>query len=527
MNLLEDAWIPVKRKSGRTDRIAPWQITESDDSVFSVYAVRPDFSGAILQFLVGLVQTALPPDDYDQWVNWLEGPPPPELLQEKFSRFLQAFNLDGEGPKFMQDYDELDAGVTNSISSLLIETPGEKTIKENKDHFIKRGHVQAVCPACAATALFTLQTNAPSGGQGHRTSLRGGGPLTTLVVLDPEGSELESSLWRNVWLNILEKEAVRSMTGDFSRQNLADIFPWLAPTRTSEKTTGQETRPSDAHPLQMYWGMPRRIRLSWDSLKLGYCEVCNIRSEKLVTRYKTQNLGINYTGAWQHPLSPHFVNKDGGLIPMHAQPGGLTYRYWLGMVAENESVIPALVARRFYKLAQKYGEQFRLHVFGYDMDNMKARCWYETTFPLYLIPDAIRENFSIRVQALTESADLAAKSVRACIKEAWFKRPGDHKGDTSFLAQAFFQHTELFFYQAVQQLLQKIPEKSEVGILQEWHGVLCRTGLKLFDYWAEQGNLSEADPRRSAVARQKLANNLNNKKICELLHSSKKKGRKA
>jgi len=195
MNLLEDAWIPVKRRSGTIENIAPWQLVETDDPVLAVHAARPDFNGALLQFLIGLMQTAVPPDNYDKWVDWLEEPPAPEQIREKFKPFSEAFNLDGDGPRFMQDYDELDETGCKGINALLIDSPGDIAIKKNTDHFIKQGRAAILCSACAAAALFTLQTNAPAGGQGHRVSLRGGGPLTTLVILDPEGSGLENILW--------------------------------------------------------------------------------------------------------------------------------------------------------------------------------------------------------------------------------------------------------------------------------------------------------------------------------------------
>ena len=54
------------------------------------------------------------------------------------------------------------AGNKKPIEALLIEAPGDKTLKENADHFIKSGMEKSVCPACTAMALFTLQTNAPS-----------------------------------------------------------------------------------------------------------------------------------------------------------------------------------------------------------------------------------------------------------------------------------------------------------------------------------------------------------------------------
>ena len=81
------------------------------------------------------------------------------------------------------------------IAALLIEQPGDKTLKDNTDLFIHRGQMQSLCPACAAAALYTLQAFAPSGGKGHRTSMRGGGPLSTLLK--------GRNLWESVWLNVL------------------------------------------------------------------------------------------------------------------------------------------------------------------------------------------------------------------------------------------------------------------------------------------------------------------------------------
>jgi CRISPR system Cascade subunit CasA len=110
-------------------------------------------------------------------------PPTALVLSEWFAPLAPAFELDAEGARFMQDFSlTAEEGVSNEIGTLLIETPGENALKNNSDHFIKRGRISAMCPHCAATALLTLQINAPAGGVGNRTGLRGGGPLTTLVV---------------------------------------------------------------------------------------------------------------------------------------------------------------------------------------------------------------------------------------------------------------------------------------------------------------------------------------------------------
>jgi len=519
INLVRDSWIPIKRQSGLCELIAPWQLTETADPVIELNARRPDFNGALMQFLIGLLQTTIPPEDSDSWLKLIDTPPRTEKLKESFSQYAAAFELDSTNGSFMQDFEALN-GDPIGIADLLIDSPGGNTIKQNKDHFIKRGQVEHVCVSCATIALFTLQTNAPSGGQGHRTSLRGGGPLTTLVILD-ENCDAPSSLWQLLWLNVLEKQKLNVLTGDEYKDNLNDIFPWMATTRTSEKKTGNDTTPLDTHPLQMYWGMPRRIKINWQSDKSGNCHICNADTNKLISDYQSKNYGTNYTGAWQHPLSPYSLNKTGELLPIHAQPGGMTYQHWLDFIEDNNKQFSAIVVQRYRKIVDGWDEQFRLYAFGYDMDNMKARCWYESTFPLFALPESIRLDFILWVQLLTKSASEFAGFVRSCVKESWFKRPADAKGDTSFLVQGFYQHTEKEFYQQVKALIEKMPTGSEIEVLNAWYYYLKNTALNLFDYWATRGDFTQANPRRVAQARSKLIGLMNNNKIKKQLLVSK------
>lgn len=518
MNLINDAWIPIRRKSGAKESIAPWQLTDTDDPVIALNAPRPDFNGALLQFLIGLLQTTATPASHDQWLDWLEKAPQPETLKNHFSQHVDAFELQGENGSFMQDFESLNSCGLSDIAGLLIDSPGDITIKENRDHFVKRGAVQQICPGCAAMAIFALQINAPGGGPGYHTSLRGGGPLTTLVVLDSD-SGLPNDLWRNLWLNVLERQQVDTLTGDKTKISPAATFPWLTKTRTSEKGTDPATTPIDVNPLQMYWGMPRRIKVEWQPAERGrgHCDLCNAESGQLVTHYRKKQHGTNYNGAWQHPLSPYPLSKTDDSLPQHAQPGGLTYQHWLGFVEHSETQFSAAVIRRYRVLADDWGEQFRLYAFGYDTYKMKARCWYEATFPLFTIPASIRIDFASRVQTLTETASDFSGFVRSRVKEAWFKRPGDAKGDTSFLRQSFYQHTENAFYQAVKTLQAKIPAGTDKEVLQEWHETLRKAAFDLFDYWAVRGDFTQANPRRIAAARHKLEKNMYSKKIREAL----------
>ena len=74
-NLIDEKWIPVRRRDGSMETISPWQVTESftDNPVAALNAVRPDFNGALIQFLIGLVQTTAAPADDDAWLGGVDG----------------------------------------------------------------------------------------------------------------------------------------------------------------------------------------------------------------------------------------------------------------------------------------------------------------------------------------------------------------------------------------------------------------------------------------------------------------------
>ena len=102
-------------------------------------------------------------------------------LDAAFAPFAHAFALDGDGPRFLQDLEDLVADA-EPIERLLIEAPGECTNSENTDLMVHRGRVISLGRATAAIALYTFQSWAPAGGAGNRTGLRGGGPLITMVM---------------------------------------------------------------------------------------------------------------------------------------------------------------------------------------------------------------------------------------------------------------------------------------------------------------------------------------------------------
>ena len=516
-NLICDAWIPVRRRSGAEERIAPCQVTAQlgEDPIIELASPRADFDGALAQLLIGLLQTTMAPERGRVWRRHFDAPPSPEVLREAFEPLAHAFELFGDGPRFLQDLKlESDGGYEElAVERLLIEAPGENTQKLGKDHFVKADRIEALCSSCAAAALLTLQINAPSGGQGHRTGIRGGGPLTTLV-LHPE------SLWATLWLNVLESGDLR---GSPDRDRPEDLFPWLGPTRTSERETGRATTAEDIHLLQMYWAMPRRLRLRADpeSEAGGPCGLCAEIGRPLVRRYLTRNLGTNYSGPWVHPLSPHGKDKEGNPLPIHGQPAGLGYRQWLGLVQSDGAggVTPAqVVGRLLTQRDRQVRAELRLWAFGYDMDNMKARAWLDGTMPLILVKPEHREDYERETARLILGARLAEWALVFAVKQALTGGKRDLRGDPGDVGLRFWQETGGPFFERVRELREAVEsgEASPLAVRSGWHRLLVRTANRAFEDFTS-GSFDAVDPGRAARAWNGLQKTLYGPKMQDAL----------
>ena len=520
-NLLHESWLPVRRESGASAHVTPWQITEGldRDPITELAAPRPDFDGALIQFLIGLVQTAYAPKTERDWRRGLTNPPSPEALREAFIKYEHAFNLDGDGPRFLQDL-EADLDVDpQPIANLLIDSARGKTLREHRDHFVKERIGEKYGEAATTMALLTMQTNAPSGGSGHRTSLRGGGPLCTLV--------LGQTLWQTVWLNVLsgELQAVGNTADDEAK-----VFPWLASTRTSEKgSPTRTTTPEDVHPLQCYWGMPRRISLHAASPN-GHCALLDKEVERTYETFEMKSHGVNYEGGWRHPLTPYRLQKSNADLPLKGQPGGYSYRHWPHIATTSGSaqgVEAAQVVRAFHQRTLRYHglddifqAQLRLWTFGFDTDNMKVRSWNESIMPLIVVPDALRASFEDTAMAYVEVAEYAVDEIHEALKRGLFgsyrKKDGKLTWDvpdrvstdrTTFeTAEAqFWQDTEAAFYHALGEVREHLKaEESLVSLNKEWVKALRAASVSIFDRITQYGTFRVADPKAVAMARRAL-----------------------
>jgi CRISPR system Cascade subunit CasA len=529
MNLIHDAWLPIRRRSGVAERIAPWQVTErfAEDPVITLASPRADFDGALIQFLLGLLETALNTPGARE--RFRRMPPDPLHLREVFAPLAGAFELFGAGARFLQDLTiESESPGEEPIERLLIEAPGANTAKLGKDHFVKAGRVRCLCPACAAAAVLTLQINAPSGGQGHRTGIRGGGPLTTLVV-DPE------SLWGTLAANLLD----------------ADSSPGRrAAGRTSERGTGRETTWEDVDPLQVYWAMPRRIRLAVEladtpgapavadasGVAAPTCDLCGATAAPAVRSYLALNLGVNYTGPWEHPFSPHGIDATSGLpFPVKGGQVGAAYRQWLGLVQSFEEARrhPARVVTEFKRRLERTGSRrpaagacggYQLWAFGYDMDNMKARAWVESRMPLLLADAEHREEYERQVGALVRAARQAERALLLAAKEVVSGRPEELEGDPGDLGARFWEETEPLFFAHLRRLQEELAAGGEQAdprpVRASWWRSLRQVASRGFEGFCGDGFVETTDPRRIALAWQGLQKVLRGPRMLALLGPS-------
>ena len=511
-NLISAPWLPARRRSGVVEYIPPWRVTDriAEDPFVAFAWPRPDFNGAVHEFLIGLLATTAAPAVDEEWEDWWYDPPSPDVLKSRFSELSHAFDLDGPGPRFLQDVDPLDDAESKDVAALLVDTPGAQTLRNNADLFVKRGAAPVLCRAAAAMALFTLSSYAPAGGAGHRTSLRGGGPMTTLVLAGH--AEFGEILWGRLWPNVECRERINARFTDLRRRdNPEAIFPWLAPTRKSNpKAGGGPTTPKDVHPLQVYWGMPRRIRLQFDEAEDRRCGITAVEDSIVVASYRTRNYGINYSEGFRHPLSPYYRQsaKTVARLPVHPAPGNISYRAWPGLVVPSKDGLrePAQVIRDWLNGRSRSSSESRFLAFGYDMDNMKARAWMEGEMPLLRFDGSTREWIEQFIGRAIAGANTVARLVTGAVKSALFDRPRDASGDFGFIAERFFRDSEAAFYAAVNEVTHSAGEHSDgddptVEVLQRWAPIMAKAALRLFDEYAPFEGLEDRDMHRHVKAR--------------------------
>ena len=500
LNLITDSWIPVLR-DGEHTVIRPDQIAEP--GVGALAWQRADFNLACLELLIGLVSMADPPKDEADWLSRL-GRTDAERFREALASFAPCFALDGDGPRFLQDLEPFERAAKPSdikpVDMLYIDSAGGSTTSKNADLMVKRDRFPTLSPAEAAMALYTLQAFAPAGGAGNRTSMRGGGPMVTLVRPLDEKSE-RFSLWRLVFANVLPGAPLAA-------EDAEAALPWLRPTRTSEN--GQIVTQEGTHSLEAFFGMPRRLRF--------------VFKEERVMGVVQRSYGTNYA-AWEHPLTPYYRKKedDHEWLPVHPRAGRLSYRNWLGLTMEpsGDGKATRRIARTVRECRSRFrGPDFELMVGGWAMDNMKPLDFSLDQYPMF---PGLDEDEQDRVHQLVEAANAATSALRKALRTAC-------QFDGKFadaVIETFFAETEGEFIAAVRRII----DSAGTEVEEAWHRTLRKQAVRMFDERA-LGGLIDHDIKgieARVIARGKLLGMLAKqvRKLLDLPVPAKKKEKQA
>ncbi|MDR3439162.1 type I-E CRISPR-associated protein Cse1/CasA [Telmatospirillum sp.] len=507
-NLLTAPWLEVRRASGVRHSVRPCDITDrfDDDPILALDFPRPDWNGALTEFLIGLCALAMAPEDADDWAERFAAPPTPDVLAKALASFVGAFDFDGDGSRAFQDFDPLAHLEVKPLNGLLIDAPGENALRNNSDLFIKRGGAAALCLPYAAAALITLQTYAPAGGAGHRTSLRGGGPLTTLMA-PRRAAAKAATLWDRVWTNVPDQDE------DARRVKPDAAFPWLAATRTSAKGEMITTQ-AGSHPALAFFACPRRIRLVFaDDVACGLGGATGPGAIGL----RTQNYGANYL-LWRHPLSPYYrQDEKSDPLPRHPGSGQANYGDWLAWWGFNgfPAIPVSLWGNRRSKIASLIDTTDGIDVFGFDMDNMKARQWLAASVPW--IPTRADAGPALQdaVTRTIAAADAAARAVALAAKialygerrETGYQLPKNRKLDAiREPGDRLWRETEADFRRHLGALRDclKDGEADTQDLAATWLLLLRSHALDIFDETVDLDGLTDKDPRRLLWARDRL-----------------------
>lgn len=462
MNLITYPWVWVVRKDGTRQKIALSQINTQykTNPVLRIDFPRVDFNASATQLIIAFFQTFFAPREKN-WKKLLNSPIKSQEILGLSD--IHAFDLDGEGPRFMQDLTSEDLTKDKKVSYLLIESPGETTVKEHKDFFHTDGAVDTLCPSCAAVALFIRQSNSFPAGQGYKTAIRVGKstPVNCHIVGD--------TLWETIVYNCLTVEEKGALGGTPE----GPVFPWTLPTVDSSGSAEKRATISlkDMNPCYPLWEMPSRLHLIFESTS-DCCDICGSNDSQMVKRLKT--VGDGNCCVDKHHFYTPYTEKKGNKIftSLYSTDSRMTYvslvNYLLG--DEEAKKFPAPVIQSFLKRGISGA---KLWAFGYMMENAKFFGWTEHT---WTIPDVTERVSICRLASIAKKVAFRLEySVRQMLQTF-----SDIKGKKGMphIQEAFYKKTAQAFYTAV-----KNPD------LHMWLQILVMKAFEVFDMYVGRQKL--------------------------------------
>ncbi len=528
-NLLYDPWIPVRSRNGETKPIKASEIVHED--IVAIDAPRADFNAALMEFLIGLLQTVCAPENPRVWRKLFNQPPSEDELENRFEGIKPAFYLDGNGYRFMQDISIKESGNKASILKLIPGVVGKNTVEKNQDFFVKSSQLSNMSLPNLISGLYLYQNYCLSETGGrfgrHHGSLRGRNTVTAYIIKE------YGNLWENLWLNIIQKNTFYKLT----QSGLTNLdFEWM-----NDNPNGKQKTDNDVVLNDIFWSMPRRVWVDFSELRNGICDLTSKEASIIQDIYIKEN-GIEYkTKLTEHPLIPYFKDTE-GLHPKKISSEGVNYGDWLSLVGSETASQNLLehVSRR------NLNGVFKIFVCGYLNHSREAKtlCWYQTKMPLYVVhgKGQNRKEIEGEIKKYIKASHAVANSrngyLSAAMRMAWFgydydeeqKKKKDKKlhpfynrAAKSFynhpteIAKSFWNNTERKFYELMDALHNNagdngLSDEKKAELRRDWYDYIRKEANVLFNRWAFRSGIQN-NPKRIAKAYNKLIDKLNGKEL--------------
>lgn len=286
MNLLFDPWVPVRADGGTgAFRLLTYRQLLCEPGNWQVSLPRDDLELACLQLLVCMTQVMFLPEDIQILRKRLAEPLPPEAFDAGIAPCRDWFDLDHPTQPFMQSRGVM--GKMTTVQKLLPGLP-EKTSTAPSAHcfFNEVMEIRNMGGPIAAIALFNQASNSPSFGGGFQGSLRGGGPITTLVA----GPNLREMVWRNVLTRPRVHERQIGMPGPGEEQP-----NWVKPIREGETIHWNEIGLARG----LFW-QPARVELI-RAERPAPCDMLGGEAVPVYVGFRAEQFKFTVEGRWPHP----------------------------------------------------------------------------------------------------------------------------------------------------------------------------------------------------------------------------------
>lgn len=294
MNLLKDKWIPVG-KGVSFEQISFKELLCTDLPDLQVALPRDDLELACIQLLAAMTQVIFMPPDKKVLRERIKTPLNEKDYVEGIEKYRDWFDLEHPKWPFMQVRGV--KGEWTSVQKLMIGMP-EITSKSGSAHafFNEPTEVHATCPGITAIAMFNQASNSPSFGGGFKGSLRGAGPISTMIM----GKNLRDTVWKNV----LPLNKVR------------ELIPWYDDTKDNDKPVwvdpiqNGKIQPYSIGILRGLFWQPVHMELVKADKPIS-CDLLGVTKKDCFVGFRKKRYSFELEGIWPHPYSPSQFDKDG------------------------------------------------------------------------------------------------------------------------------------------------------------------------------------------------------------------------